>query len=222
MHTRRSWAPVKQQAPEPAPSAAPSGAARRSIAVVTEDPALGEALRLATPERSVMIIATPLALADLLLQEHTAVLVLDSEVLGQSAPLVVDRLSEQFPELSLIAVGSRADERALSTQLSSGRIYRFLHRPASIERARTFVEAALRRQACLDAPAPATPEFWPALLKWGAALAALAVVTRVLIHLLAASPPPAAPTTPAPLEPVRPPPIASATVTPQQTRPQHR
>lgn len=184
MHMRRAAAAVRHRASGPVPALAPIAAARLTIAVVTEDAALGEALRRATPDRTVMIIATPLALADLLLQESTAVLVVDCAALGSSSVLLVDRLAEQFPELSLIAVGSRDDEAALSAQLSAGHVHRFLHRPVSIERARTFVDAALRRQAGLQSAhrRAAVPPASPA--SWAAALALVALLVLLLARLL--------------------------------------
>jgi hypothetical protein len=129
----------------PARVTAPSTPMRRTVAVVTHDDALADTVRRAIPTRSVMVVATPVALADLLLQEHTAVLVLDALVPGEHCARLVEHLALQFPELQLIAVGSRADETALGTALSDGRLFRFMHRPYSLARARTFVEAALER-----------------------------------------------------------------------------
>jgi ActR/RegA family two-component response regulator len=119
--------------------------AHRTVAVVTDDDTFAATLRAATPDRTVMTVATPFALADLLLQEATAVVVIDNAAVGGSAARLIDQLAEQFPELALIAVGTRAEEAAHAAQLSDGRLYRFLHRPVSAERTRTFVEAALRR-----------------------------------------------------------------------------
>ena len=129
----------------PAPLAGPPLAARRTVAVVTQDDTLADTVRRATPDRSVMVVATPFALADLLLQEHTAVLVLDAAVPGDHCAEVIDNLALQFPEMQMIAVGSRRDEVALTPALSAGRVYRFMHRPFSVARARTFIESALER-----------------------------------------------------------------------------
>jgi len=185
MHTSRTSAAGRRRAARPATAPASPSPARSAIAVVTEDPALADALRRATPERTVMTVATPLALADLLLQEHTAVLVVDSATLGRSAALLIDRLAAQFPELPLIAVGSREDEAALAAQLSAGRVYRFLHRPASVERARTFVHAALRRAPGPPATAADPPPRRPGRLTWAVSLAALAACALGVAHLLA-------------------------------------
>ena len=129
----------------PARAIGPPVATRRTVAVVTHDDALADTLRRATPARSVMVVATPAALADLLLQEHTAVLVVDAAVPGTHCARLVEHLALQFPELQMIAVGAREDEAALAPALGDGRLFRFMHRPYSLARARTVVEAALER-----------------------------------------------------------------------------
>jgi hypothetical protein len=172
---------------------------RRTVAVVTRDDALADTLRRAIPTRSMMVVATPTALADLLLQEHTAVLVLDAAVPGDHCARLIEQLALQFPELQLIAVGSREDESALGPVLADGRLFRFMHRPYSLARARTFVEAALERY---DGRRPAPrDERIRRITAAGFALAAVLVVAALLPALRPPSPPAHATSPPLPAAP---------------------
>ena len=45
----------------------------------------------------------------------------------------------------LIVVGTAEEQSKVASQITSGVVYRFLHRPVSAPRVRLFVEAALRR-----------------------------------------------------------------------------
>ena len=58
---------------------------------------------------------------------------------------LIDRLLAQFPELIVMATGRREEEGAVGSLISSGRIYRFLHKPVSPARAGQFLNAATRR-----------------------------------------------------------------------------
>jgi TonB family protein len=59
---------------------------------------------------------------------------------------LVTRVHEQFPDLAIIVAGRRDDEAQLAELVSQGIIFRFLHKPASADRIRNFVDATLRRQ----------------------------------------------------------------------------
>jgi TonB family protein len=63
---------------------------------------------------------------------------------GDVAALIV-RLQAQFPELIVMATGRREEEGAFASLISSGSIYRFLHKPVSPPRASQFLNAATRR-----------------------------------------------------------------------------
>jgi TonB family protein len=114
--------------------------------------------------------------AELLLAAPSSVIFIDVAVTQQDTGSLVERLNAQFPGLQVIVSGRRDDEAALSSLISSGAIFRFLHKPASAERVRNFVSAAIRR--CAEQPpqppqplrpatpaatAPAEPEPEPAL-----------------------------------------------------------
>jgi protein TonB len=139
--------------------AASTRAASPQVAFVTADADLAAAVRHAVPSLSIMIAATPTALADLLLSSSCVVLIVDVAALGSTAVSVLNHLAKQFPDIPVVAVGTRQEESVVSGLISSGQIYRFLHRPISPERTRNFLDAALRRHAAVRPPAaPRAPE----------------------------------------------------------------
>ena len=139
--------------------AAPTRAASPQVAFVTADADLAAAVRHAAPSLSIMIAATPTALADLLLSSSCVVLIVDVAALGSTAVPVLTHLAKQFPDIPVVAVGTRQDESVVASLISTGQVYRFLHRPISPERTRNFLDAALRRHAALrPRTAPRAPE----------------------------------------------------------------
>ena len=141
--SRSSTAPYAATA-APGPLA---GLAAAQVACVTADATLADALRAAAPSVSIATAATPFELADLLLSGACGVLVMDLAELGTSATTVLHHLANQFPDVPIIGIGTRHEEAEVAGLISTGEVYRFLHRPLSAARARTFVEAALRRHA---------------------------------------------------------------------------
>ncbi len=178
--------------PVPPPARAPQ------VIVVTHDAELECALRAASPSTSMMIATTPAALADLLMTGRAGALVLDLGALDSAALTVARHLAEQFPDVPLVAVGFREDEARLAGLISRGLIYRFLHRPVSAARARTFIEAALRRSAEFAAgqrspPAPAAKRTATRSHPLLALAAAGATAALALGFWLALRPPPTSP-----------------------------
>ena len=84
--------------------------------------------------------------ADLIVAAGNAVLLADSSLADHDTREFVTKVHEQFPELAIIVAGRRDDEAQLAELVSQGVIFRFLHKPASADRIRTFVDATLRRQ----------------------------------------------------------------------------
>lgn len=119
--------------------------ATTQVACVTADATLVDALRAAAPSIETATATTPFELADLLLSGACGVLVMDLAELGNSATTVIHHLAHQFPDVPIIGIGTRHEEAEVAGLISTGEVYRFLHRPLSAARARTFVEAALRR-----------------------------------------------------------------------------
>ena len=56
-----------------------------------------------------------------------------------------ERLRDTWPDLVLVVVGTAEEQSNVASQITSGVVYRFLHRPVSAPRVRLFVDAALRR-----------------------------------------------------------------------------
>jgi protein TonB len=169
MMRSRPTATVHTHAAPAAPARAPAGLtpadrAHPDVAVVTLDTELVAALRAAARDVAIITAETPSALADLLLSGSYGVVVIDVPTLGVDAPTVLMRLASQFPDIPIVAVGTREEEALVGGLISAGQVYRYLHRPVSPERARTFLEAALRRHlervptasASTASPAPRT------------------------------------------------------------------
>lgn len=172
-----------------------------SIVLVSADADLLRSLTEALPAISIRTAATALALADELLEERPGALVFDLGALDASAVTVLRHIASQFPDVPLVAVGSREDEARVASLISSGLVYRFLHRPVSIARAHALIAAALRRAAGAEPAASHEPH--PKRSPWS--VSRLALVTVVAAALAAgtwiashAPPGPAAATTRAP------------------------
>lgn len=96
---------------------------------------------------------------ELLVGGRCGVLIVDLQALHSDAAALLERLQAQFPELVLLATGSRKEEGAIGTLISSGCVYRFLHKPVSPARANLFISTAARRHhelAASGSPAMAT------------------------------------------------------------------
>lgn len=116
------------------------------VAVLTADAGLVATLREASGvEHAIWHAPAPDDAVDLLIGGRCAVLIADLGALRGDAAAFFDRLHAQFPELVLLATGRRDEEGAVASLISSGLIYRFLHKPVSPARAGLFLTAATRR-----------------------------------------------------------------------------
>jgi len=130
------------------PSTAGTGptAVLTNLVVLAEDSALIEVLKNTLEGRQRIWRAdSAVHAADLLLASQNGVLLVDCALGAGETPTLVEQLHAQFPDLPVIVTGRRDDETLLGALISSGAIYRFLHKPVSAERIRTFIEAAERR-----------------------------------------------------------------------------
>lgn len=116
------------------------------VVVLSSDAGLLEVLRnSAGSEHALWDAPSADSAVDHLVGGRCDVLVVDlGSLRGDVAGLIV-RLQAQFPELIVMATGRREEEGAVGTLISSGRIYRFLHKPVSPPRATQFLNAATRR-----------------------------------------------------------------------------
>lgn len=143
---------------ERATSSSPSAGA--NVVVLSADPVLIDLLRdsLAGNHR-VWRADDATHAADLIVAAGNAVLLADSSLADHDTRELVTKVHEQFPDLAIIVAGRRDDEAELAELVSKGVIFRFLHKPASADRIRNFIDATLRRQqksADMPAAAPRT------------------------------------------------------------------
>ena len=127
---------------------------RESLVVLTRDPAFGAAVRaVAAPEHDLVIVGAETDLASHLMSDAAGVVVLDTAATVSPISQLSQGLKTQFPDLVLVVAGGAAEQAALSAQVTSGEVYRFLHKPASEQRMRLFIDAAWRRRGAGEAGA---------------------------------------------------------------------
>lgn len=120
---------------------------RESIVVLTHDDALASAVRAVTAsEHDLVVVSAEMDLATHLMGSGAGVVMLDSAALTSAVAVLTSGLKAQFPDVVLIVAGGANDQAALAAQVTSGAVYRFLHKPASEQRIRLFVDAAWRRR----------------------------------------------------------------------------
>ncbi len=148
-HTPPQHSPAQ---PMPRPSSA-------NVIVLSADPVLIDLLRdsLAGTHR-VWRADDAAHAADLMVAAGNAALLIDSALADTKPKDLIAQVHKQFPDLPIIVAGTREDEVQLAPLVSEGTIFRFLHKPASAERIRNFVDATQRRpDGPTAAPAGATP-----------------------------------------------------------------
>lgn len=127
---------------------------RESLVVLTHDPAFVAAVRAVAPcEHESFFVGAEADLANELMGHGAGVVVLDTAAAVSSIAQLTQRLKAQFPDLVLIVAGGAAEQAALTAQVTSGAVYRFLHKPASEQRIRLFIDAAWRRRGTAEASA---------------------------------------------------------------------
>lgn len=134
-----------------------AAAAPASLVVLTRDAALVEAVRAAVGAgHRVVLVAGDGALIDQLMASPVRATLIDSAACAQPIARLTERLITQFPDLVLVVTGTAEDQAALATQITDGRVFRFLHKPVSAQRVKLFVESAFRRSDAAPPPAAAT------------------------------------------------------------------
>jgi TonB family protein len=83
--------------------------------------------------------------SDLLLAGQVGILVLDVQALPEAPSNFVTEIKRQFPELVVLVAGHREAETSLANLISSGIVYRFIHKPLSPARAKLFADAAVKK-----------------------------------------------------------------------------
>ena len=101
---------------------------------------------------------------DMLIAGDVGILVLDGAAVSDHSAAFITQIKKQFPELVLLYAGTRDDEARLTQFVSNGLVYRFIHKPMSVARAKQFVQAAIRKHSdprtattVIPPPKPAEP-----------------------------------------------------------------
>lgn len=138
------------------PGARPHGA---NVVVLSADPVLIDLLREAVAGVHRVWRADDVThAADLMVASGNAVLLIDAALADHNTKSLVTQVHQQFPDLAIIVAGRRDDEHELAPLVSEGTIFRFLHKPASAERIRNFVDATQRRPNGTDLTATLPPK----------------------------------------------------------------
>lgn len=137
------------------PGARTSGA---NVVILSADPTLIDLLRDAVAgHHRVWRADDATHAADLMVASGNAVLLIDAALADHDTKTLVTQVHQQFPDLAIIVAGRRDDEHDLAPLVSEGVIFRFLHKPASAERIRNFVDATQRRATGTDLTATLPP-----------------------------------------------------------------
>lgn len=210
------------------------GAPPVEVLALTPDAGLLAILREATgPEQRIRHAAAREQTSELILSGEVGVIVIDTLATGGDCAAFCDQLRAQFPDMVLIVAGTTNDQTELVKYITTGDIYRFLHKPVSPPRARHAIDAAIRRyvegrtiSAAEAEPKPRRSRL-PLYLGIGAAVLVIAGI-EVAVRLSgddsiesttprqAASPVPAADVAPAAVEPA---PIESTGSAPSVSEP---
>jgi TonB family protein len=117
-----------------------------AIAALTQDRALIGLLRSVVDRATdVILVNSEAELTPHLNSRRVSVALLDSMFIEGDLAGLAERLRDRWNDLVLVVVGTAEEQSKVASQITSGVVYRFLHRPVSAPRVRLFVEAALRR-----------------------------------------------------------------------------
>lgn len=116
------------------------------VLVLSGDLVLFDAIRAAIGERNpVWRARSAEESVDLLLTGRCGVLLVDMAAVSGTPTTLIERIAEQFPDLVIVVAGRREDEAVLARLISSGAVYRFMHKPLTARRAGMFLQASIRR-----------------------------------------------------------------------------
>ena len=135
---------------------------------------------------------------DKLVSGRCGVLVID---LGTSAlePVgLVRQVTQQFPDLVVVATGRQTDAPLLGSTISEGLVYRFMHKPLSPNRAGMFLDHAIRchderskQSSIVQVLLPTVTQLPPRVERrywYGAAAGVLALIVGLVVYLVQREP----------------------------------
>jgi protein TonB len=149
---------------------------RAQIAVLSADELLLGALRNAAPMLEIHSASSVGDLARLLGSRRCRALAVDLAAVTGGGLDLIPRLAALFPELPLIVIAAREDERTVEVLLSRGIAERFLMKPIAPLRARTLLTEAVRQGR--DDPVDRAPRLEPAAPAAGPTLDASSLPSR--------------------------------------------
>jgi hypothetical protein len=161
-----------------------------AVIALSEDTALLRTVTQAVIERlAVITCASADRFVDQLVANGADLALIDADFAPNPIDVFLLAMRRQFPHLQMVVVGTAALHATLAGTLAAGTVFRFVPRPASAERLKTLLFAAIRQHGTALAGAQPgttgqqTPEaalprarpawMWPAVLILTAAAAAL-------------------------------------------------
>jgi TonB family protein len=141
-------------------TASPSSEARGAlpscpIVALSDDPLLLEALS-GTSFSGAGVTTSPSTdrFIDQLVANAAGIALIDASSVSTPLKPFLATLREQFPQLLVLLTGPAQLQVQFAAQIADGTVFRFVHKPASSQRLRLFIDAALRK---LASPDPSTP-----------------------------------------------------------------
>jgi len=118
-----------------------------AVVALSENHALLQAVTQAVIER-VAVVTCPSAdrFVDQIVANGADLAIIDAEFAPEPLDLFLLALRRQFPRLQLILVGPPPLKAQLDAQIADGTVFRFAPAPASAERLRTLLYAAVRQR----------------------------------------------------------------------------
>ncbi len=178
----------KPAAPRPGPMRARFAFGAQPLLALTHDEQLLATLKKVSDSgHEVWPAGSEVDLGNALMTNDAGVVLIDCAATATPIATLTQRLHAQFPELVLIVTGGAGEQAGLAAQIADGSVHRFLHKPASEQRVRLFVDAAWRRHAAtraLPQLGRAAAQRWPGGGgKWWLGLVVLAAVAAPLLWI---------------------------------------
>ncbi len=161
--------------------------AQKELITLTNDSALIRALQeLSTEGVAVHVVSDMRTLSDELLQHAGAVAMIDASALDAPIEGAVDAITTQFPDLRLMIAGQSAEQTALARRIADQSVFRFVHKPASPQRLKLFLDAAARPTEARGRP-PVDTTFGdsPSLARLDTAVRGRSPLTLALVGVVA-------------------------------------
>jgi hypothetical protein len=119
-----------------------------AIVALSEDHTLLQALTLAVIEQAPVVTSPSVdRFIDQLVANGSDVALIDAATAPSPLGDFILTLRKQFPHLLVVLAGSAQLQTDLAARIADGTIFRFAHKPASAQRLKLFISAALQNAA---------------------------------------------------------------------------